>query len=112
MKKVVFLALTFLSNYGYTEMIEVNQGPRNKHIQQSQSESVPEPQVDYTQEQNKRFYQTLFKKIQKANPTWSKEEVTSYIEPLWYKKLEIDKENKNRRRPSLSNEDNIKKTAD
>jgi hypothetical protein len=109
MKKIILALL--IGSQAFADMGEAptektyNKHKRERIYHSESNESVQEPPED----SGKKFYKALFQKVQKANPDWSKEEVLRYIEPLWYKKLELDKANANRQRPSLSNETEIKR---
>lgn len=113
MKKILTSSVILLfSISSFSEMQEIEVGPKNKRPVEEAAQLEEENPVDMTQENNKRFYQGLYNKVQKSHPDWSKEEVLKHIQPLWYKKLEMDKQNVNKRRPSLSNELDIKKKKD
>jgi hypothetical protein len=108
MKKIILVLL--IGSQAFADMGDApiertyNKNKREHIYHEESHESVQEQAED----SGKKFYKDLFQKVQKSNPDWSKEEVLRYIEPLWYKKLEIDKANLNRQRPSLSNETEIK----
>lgn len=102
-QSLIILIALISTSQAYALMEEIHNVPRGKQVL-SEEEQGDQPVVV---DQNKLFYTNLLKKLQAQNPKASKEELLRIAEPMWYKHLELEK-NKPKKRPSLSNELDIK----